>query len=139
MKLKEIDYKGYLISNNKNLLSLDRIHDFLSRSYWANTRPRETIAESIKQSECFGVYLNGDQVGFARIVTDYCVMYWLCDVIIDEVHRGKGLGKKLVETIINHEVFKDLRGILGTSDAHGLYEKYGFAKPPNPNMFMVKK
>jgi GNAT superfamily N-acetyltransferase len=139
MKLKEIDYKGYLISNNKNLLSLDRIHDFLSRSYWANTRPRETIAESIKQSECFGVYLNGDQVGFARIVTDYCVMYWLCDVIIDEGHRGKGLGKKLVETIINHEEFKNLRGILGTSDAHGLYEKYGFVKPPNPNMFMVKK
>jgi GNAT superfamily N-acetyltransferase len=128
MKLEEINYNNYLISNNKNLLSLERIHEFLSRSYWAGHRSKETIAQSIKNSECFGIYLGNDQVGFARIVTDYSVMYWLCDVFIDENHRKQGLGKKLMETIVNHEELKDLTGILGTLDAHALYEKFGFVK-----------
>jgi GNAT superfamily N-acetyltransferase len=130
MKLVEINYKDYLISNNKNLLSLERIHDFLSRSYWANQRSKEKIAESIKNSECFGIYLNNDQVGFARIVTDYIVMYWLGDVFIDEKYRKQGLGKKLIETIVNQEEFKNLTGFLGTLDAHQLYEKFGFQKDP---------
>jgi GNAT superfamily N-acetyltransferase len=137
MKLKEINYKDYLISNNRNLLSLDRIVDLLSRSYWAGKRSREKILESIKNSECFGVYLNEDQVGFARIVTDYAVMYWLCDVFIDEAHRGQGLGKKLIETIVRDETFNNLTGILGTTDAHSLYEKFGFVK--DTERFMRRK
>jgi GNAT superfamily N-acetyltransferase len=137
MKLKEINYKDYLISNDRNLLSLDRIVDLLSRSYWAGKRSREKILESIKNSECFGVYLNNDQVGFARIVTDYAVMYWLCDVFIDENHRKQGLGKKLIETIVNHEEFSTLTGILGTMDAYSLYEKFGFVR--DPERFMRRK
>jgi GNAT superfamily N-acetyltransferase len=128
MKPVEIYYKNFLISNNKNLLSLDRIHEFLSGSYWANQRSKETMAESIKNSECFGIYFKNDQVGFARIVTDYSVMYWLCDVFIDEDHRKQGLGKKLVETIVNHEDFKNLTGMLATRDAHPLYEKFDFVR-----------
>jgi len=128
MKLKEINFKDYLISNDRSILSLDKIHQLLSQSYWANKRPREKIAESINNSECFGVYLNGEQVGFARIVTDYAVMYWLCDVVIDEAHRKKGLGKKLIETIVNDETFSTLTGILGTMDAYSLYEKFGFTR-----------
>ena len=128
MKLEEVKFKNYLISNNKNLLSQERIHEFLMRSYWASQRDKETIARSIKNSECFGIYFNNDQVGFARIVTDYSVMYWLCDVFIDERHRKQGLGKKLIEMIVNHEELKNLTGILGTMDAHPLYEKYGFVK-----------
>ncbi len=128
MKLEEINYNNYLISNNKNLLSLERIHEFLSRSYWANKRSKKTIAESIKNSECFGVYLDNNQVGFARIVTDYSVMYWLCDVFVDENHRKQGLGKKLMEIIVHHEELKSLTGILGTMDAHPLYEKFGFVR-----------
>jgi GNAT superfamily N-acetyltransferase len=137
MKLKEITYKDYLISNNRNLLSLERIVDLLSRSYWAGKRSREKILESIRNSECFGVYLNNDQVGFARIVTDYAVMYWLCDVFIDENHRKQGLGKKLIETIVNHEEFSTLTGILGTMDAYSLYEKFGFVR--DPERFMRRK
>lgn len=137
MKLKEISYKDYLISNDRNLLSIDRIVDLLSRSYWAGKRSREKIVESIKNSECFGVYFNNDQVGFARIVTDYAVMYWLCDVFIDENHRKLGLGKKLIETIVNHEQFCTLTGILGTMDAYSLYEKFGFVK--DSERFMRRK
>jgi GNAT superfamily N-acetyltransferase len=137
MKLKEINYKDYLISNNRNLLSFERIVDLLSHSYWAGKRSREKIAESIINSECFGVYLKGEQVGFARIVTDYAVMYWLCDVFIDEAHRKQGLGKKLIETIVNDETFSNLTGILGTTDAHSLYEKFGFVK--DTERFMRRK
>ena len=67
-------------------------------------------------------------VGFARIVTDYATMYWLCDVIIDENHQKNGLGKKLIEIITNMNELDGMFGILATRDAHGLYEKYGFYK-----------
>ena len=126
LKLKEINYNGYLISNNKNLLPVDMIYDFLSESYWAKDRPKKTIKKSIKNSDCFGIYIGNQQVGFARIITDYSVIYWLCDVFIDEKHRGIGLGKKLVDFIVNNDELKNLTGILATRDAHMLYEKYGF-------------
>ena len=128
LKLNETSYNDYFITNNKNLLSLDKIYEFLSKSYWGKNRTKEKIKESIQNSECYGVYFKNEQVGFARIVTDYSVMFWLCDVYIDESHRKKGLGKKLMELIVNNEELKNLTGILGTMDAHSLYEKYGFVK-----------
>lgn len=137
MKSIETNYNGYIISNNKKLLSLDKIYEFLSKSYWAKDRSKDKIKKSIEHSECFGIYHKNEQVGFARVVTDYAVMYWLCDVYIDENQRGKGLGKKLVELIVNNEEFKNLTGILGTMDAHSLYEKYGFVK--DTERFMRRK
>jgi GNAT superfamily N-acetyltransferase len=137
MKLCEEKINEYLISNDKKLLSYDKIYEFLSKSYWANNRSKEAINNSIKHSECFGVYLKNEQVGFARVVTDYSVIYWLCDVYIDENFRKKGLGKKLVEVIINNEELKNLTGMLGTNDAYSLYEKYGFIKVPEG--FMRRK
>jgi len=132
---------GFLISTDKSLLSLDTIYDFLvNRSYWAKGRTREQIGRSIENSMCFGVYEDGRQVGFARVVTDYSVMYWLCDVFIDEDYRRRGLGKLLVEFAVNHPELKELNGILATKDAQGLYEKYGFAEPPKgTSTFMGKR
>lgn len=137
-RVKKMDYVGneYFFSNDKSLLSIDRICYLLSRSYWANTRTREKIEKSINNSICYGVYHNKVQVGFARVVTDFATMYWLCDVIIDEEHRGRGLGKKLIAFIISSEELKGLRGILRTSDAHGLYEQYGYIK--DGDHFMVR-
>jgi GNAT superfamily N-acetyltransferase len=126
----------YLISNNKSLLSIDRICNLLSQSYWANTRTKEKIELSVDKSICYGVYHNNTQVGFARVVTDFATMYWLCDVIIDEEHRGNGLGKKLVGFIFDSEELKGLRGILRTKDAHDLYGKYGYLK--DGEHFMVR-
>lgn len=131
----------FLISTDKSLLSMETICDFLiNRSYWAGSRTREQIEKSINNSLCFGVYDSGRQVGFARVVSDYSVMYWLCDVFVDEEYRGKGIGKLLVECVVNHPELKELNGILATKDAQGLYEKYGFAAPP-PAMttFMGKR
>ncbi len=121
-------YGDYRISNDKSLLSLDKIYSFLARSYWANQRSKEIIELSIQNSLCFGIYIDMEQVGFARTVTDLATVYWICDVFVDEAHRGKGLGKQLIKCIVESEELKDLMGILGTKDAHGLYEQFGFAK-----------
>ncbi|MFD0675586.1 MULTISPECIES: GNAT family N-acetyltransferase [unclassified Paenibacillus] len=115
-----------VISNDKSLLHLDTVFAFLSRSYWANKRSEERIRKSIENSICYGVYLNNRQIGFARVVTDGATMYYLCDVFIDEAYRGQSIGKKLIESIIKSEELKDLTGILGTKDAHGLYKQYDF-------------
>lgn len=124
----------YTISNDKDLISLDKVCDLLSKSYWANQRSKDKIKDSIKNSICVGVYDTEKMIGFARIVTDYATMYWLCDVIIDEEYRGKGLGKKLIGYITEMEALKGMFGILATRDAHGLYEKYGFQREPEKYM-----
>lgn len=115
-----------LISDDKNLLQIDRICDLLKTSYWAGERSRETIERSIEHSLCFGVYQDGEQVGFARCVTDYATMFWLADVILDERVRGQGLGKALVDLIVSHELLQGLTGTLATRDAQGLYQRFGF-------------
>lgn len=131
----------YLVSTDKSLLAVDTIYDFLSnRSYWAKSRTKEQIEKSIMNSLCFGVYDGGRQIGFARVVTDYSVMYWLCDVFVDEEYRGQGIGKLLVECVVSHPDIKELNGILATRDAQGLYQKYGFAIPePEAVTYMGKR
>jgi GNAT superfamily N-acetyltransferase len=126
----EITWNQFIISDKKELLSLDTIKGFLSRSYWANKRPVERTEKSIEHSVCYGVYEGNKQVGYARVVTDHATMYYLCDVYIDEDYRGMGIGKKLIETITTSAELKDLMGILGTKDAHELYTQYDFEADP---------
>ena len=115
---------------------------FLSeRSYWAAGRSLQTVKDSIDHSACFGVYKNvNEQVGFARIVTDLTTIVWICDLFILETHRGKGLGKWLVKTIVNHPDLKKVRRhMLATKDAHTLYNKYGgFNRLENPEKWMTR-
>lgn len=122
----EIKFDDYLISDNKDLLDIQTIKAFLARSYWANKRPEERTERSIQNSVCYGIYHASRQVGFARVVTDHATMFYLCDVFIDEEYRGKGLGKKLVESLVESDELKDLTGVLGTGDAHELYKQYDF-------------
>lgn len=124
----------YRISTDKTLLSLETVQGFLSRSYWARERPLETIKKSIQNSICFGVYESEDQVGFARVVTDYATVFWIADVFIDERHRGRGLGKELVRNILEYEVLQGLPAVLMTNDAHGLYQQFGFITVPDKAM-----
>ncbi|MFC5472282.1 GNAT family N-acetyltransferase [Cohnella suwonensis] len=129
-------YGDYLISDNKEILDLPTIKGFLARSYWANKRSDERIEKSIDSSVCFGIYKEEKQVGFARLVTDDATMYWLCDVYIHEEYRGQGLGKILIEVITKSDRFKDLMGLLGTRDAHELYEQYLFNR--DSERFMLR-
>jgi GNAT superfamily N-acetyltransferase len=97
------------------------------------------IEKSLKHSLCFGVYENQTQIGFARVVTDHATFAYLADVFILESHRGHGLGRWLVQTILEHSDLQGLRRwMLGTRDAHGLYAKFGFVPLENPDRYMTK-
>jgi predicted GNAT family N-acyltransferase len=124
----DINFGEYIFSDNKNLISIDKVCELLGNSYWANDRKRETTIKAIENSICIGIYLKEKMVGFARIVTDYATMYWLCDVIIDTQYRKNGLGTKLIEIITEIKELEGMFGILATRDAQKLYEKYGFVK-----------
>jgi len=124
----ETNFGEYKFSDNKSLISIDKVCELLGKSYWANNRKKEITVKAIENSICIGIYLKEEMIGFARIVTDYATMYWLCDVIIDTHHRKNGLGKKLVELITQMKELDGMFGILATRDAQKLYEKYGFKK-----------
>lgn len=131
---------GVEIDNDKQRLDIDFIHDFLTNySYWAHGRSIETVKRSIQNSLCFGIYTKeGNQIGFARVVTDKTTFAWLCDLFIHEEVRGQGLAKRLVETIVNHSEINCVRRfMLMTKDAHELYQKYGgFSGLNTPKEFM---
>jgi ribosomal protein S18 acetylase RimI-like enzyme len=133
---------GFTISMDKSKLDVDAIHDYLcNRSYWGQGRSIETVRKCIENSLCFGMYDKNDNfIGFARVVTDYTIFAYLMDLFILETHRNQGLGKKLVDHIVNDVSFKDIRfWRLDTMDAHGLYKKYGFKEPSRPNRIMEKR
>jgi GNAT superfamily N-acetyltransferase len=125
--LQEFTRHGFLLSNNKRKLQFAAICSFLARSHWAANRKPETIAKSIENSLCYGIYSGDTQVAFARLVTDYATYAYLCDVFVDEEYRGRGLSKWLMECIMANPDLQTLRRFtLATKDAHGLYEKFGF-------------
>ncbi len=111
-------------------IQVEDVARLLKTTYWAGKRPVEKIEKSMRHSDCYGIYVDGEPnlVGFARVITDYATTYYLADVIIDESQRGNGLGKTLVSYILARPKYAGLRGILVTKDAHGLYEKYGFER-----------
>ena len=128
----------FYISTDKDKLDVKLILDFLNNdSYWAKGRSIETIQKSIENSLCFGIYKDSQQIGFARVVTDYSVFAWILDVFILKEFREQGLGVKLMESIMNHEELQNLqRWGLATDDAHGLYEKFGFELIKRPEIFI---
>ena len=130
----------FTIRTDRNRLQIDAIHKYLSEeSYWAKERTREQTETAIKNSLPFGVYKGENQIGFARVVTDYATFAYLGDVFILEGFRGQGLSKWLMETIINHPDLQGFRRwILATKDAHALYEKFGFAELRFPMRWMEK-
>jgi GNAT superfamily N-acetyltransferase len=131
-------YKGqYWITTDTQKLDLDAIHAYLSRSFWAEGISKDIVARSIANSLCFGLFDGSTQVGFARVVTDRATFAYLCDVYVLESHRGHGLGKWLIETVMAHPDLQGLRRFqLVTRDAHGLYSRHGFAAPANPDRHM---
>lgn len=130
----------FTISTDENRLQIDAIHKFLSEeSYWARERTREQTERAIKNSLPFGVYKGENQIGFARVVSDYATFAYLGDVYILEEFRGRGLSKWLMQTIIDHPELQNLRRwILATKDAHDLYEKYGFSALKFPERWMER-
>lgn len=130
----------FTISTDRNRLQIDAIHKYLSEeSYWARERSREQTETAIKNSLPFGVYKGENQIGFARVVTDFATFAYLGDVFILEDFRGKGLSLWLMDVIISHPDLQNFRRwILATKDAHTLYEKFGFAALARPERWMEK-
>lgn len=130
--------EGFRISSEFEEMDLDAIHAYISNSYWAIDIPKCTLERAMQNSICFGVFDSMQaQVGFARAVTDYATYAYLADVYILEEFRGKGLSKWLMSSVMSHPKLQGLRRItLATRDAHGLYEKFGFKRLAEPEIFM---
>ena len=130
----------FTISTDRARLQIEAIHKFLSEeSYWARNRTQAQTETAIKNSLPFGVYKGENQIGFARVVTDYATFAYLGDVYILETFRGQGLSKWLMETIVSHPDLQGFRRwVLATKDAHTLYEKYGFSPLKHPARWMEK-
>ncbi len=127
----------YDISADKQRLDVATTLEYLTQSYWSQGVPRAIVERAIEGSLCFGVFLQGKQVGFARVVTDKATFAYLADVFILEPHRGKGLSKRLMQFIFAHPDLQGLRRfMLATNDAHGLYKQFGFTELSNPAHFM---
>ena len=129
-----------LISADKKLIDIERTHGFLKRSSWAASRTRETLLKSIENSICFGAYVGGTQVAFARVVTDGCTFAYLCDVFVDEDFRGRGISKRLMAELMRHPELQSFRRFtLATKDAHGLYRKFGFQNVEADRFMEIKR
>ncbi len=128
------------ISDDRARLDIAVIHRFLStETYWATGRDVATVQRSIDNSHPFGVYKDGNLVGFARVVTDYATFAWLADVFVLSEFRGQGLSKWLVEVILDHPELQGFRRwVLATKDAHELYRKYGFHDLKRPERWMER-
>lgn len=132
-------HSEYTVSTDRSRLDIDAVHAFLTRSYWAEGISHAGVAEAIENSLPFGVYRGEEQVGFARVITDYVTFAYLADVYIEEAHRGRGLGKLLIRAMVAHPRLRGLRRwMLGTRDAHGLYAQYGFIPLAEPQRWMER-
>ena len=130
----------FTVITDPSHLDVAAVHSYLTRSYWCEGIPRETVERAISNSLCFGLFHNKAQIGFARVVTDRATYAYLCDVYVLEKSRDKELGVWLMECVMKHPDLQGLRRFsLTTRDAHGLYRKFGFneLKKPESQMEIV--
>lgn len=133
-----IQHNGYTITSDKSLLQLSAIHKWLSEeSYWAKGVPIDIVQQSVHNSFAIGILKDDEQVGFARVVTDYTTFGYLADVYVTGPHRGQGLSKVMMQFIMQQEWMNGLRRtMLATRDAHTLYEQFGFTTVAKPERLM---
>ena len=125
------------INTDIKQLDIPFIHEFISNTYWAKGRTLETMQNCIENSLNFGVYLHEKQIGYSRLVTDYNIFAYIMDLFIHEDFRGNGYSKELMKFILECEQVKDVKTWrLATTDAHGLYEQFGFKLISKPENFM---
>jgi len=127
----------YSISTDKSSFDIELIHNFLSNCYWAEGIPLDVLRRSIENALCFGVFHGDQQVGFARVISDFATYAYIGDVFILPAHRAKGLSKRLMQAIMEHPQLQNLRRwSLVTRDAHGLYAQFGFTALANAERYM---
>lgn len=124
----EWTHGAYTLTDDAKRLDLDAVCALLKTTYWANDRARDVIAKSIQHSICFALLHEGRQIGFCRGVTDYSTFTWIADVVVAPEHRGRGLGKWMMECLLSHPELQTISHQLCTKDAHELYEPLGFQR-----------
>ena len=130
----------YEVSCDPERIDIGLVHESLRQSYWAQGRSRATVERSIRNSLCFGVYQQAQQVAFARVITDRAVYAYLADVFVIAEHRGRGIGKALVQAVLEHPALQTVQNfMLGTRDAHGLYARFGFEPIGEPERLMSRR
>ena len=131
------------LSDDKTRLDLPRLHGWLASSYWSPGIARATVEKGIAHSHCLGAYAakedGGEQIGFARAITDRATFAWIADVWVDEPVRGQGLGRRMVQWFLDHPDYLTMRRIaLGTANAHGVYAALGFHPLLRPDRLMER-
>lgn len=137
--LSKMEWKEgrFTVTCDPSKVSLPLVADFLASSYWAAGIPRATVARSLENSLCFVLLDADEQIGMARVISDYTTIAYLGDVFVVQEYRGRGLGKWLVECVLSHPELQGLRRwVLATRDAHGLYQQLGFTPLQRPEIFM---
>lgn len=139
MSVLEHHHGPYLISDDPARLDPEAVHGYLTRSYWSENIPLETVRRALQGSLCIGAYAEtGEQVGLVRIISDHATYAYLCDVYVLEEHRRHGLSKAMLELTLRHPRLQGLRTWnLRTRDAHGLYAQFGFKPLEHPESYMA--
>jgi GNAT superfamily N-acetyltransferase len=120
-------------------LDVGRVHGWLASSYWSPGIERTLVERAMAGSHCLGAYRDGEQVGFARAITDFATFAWIADVWVDEGARGQGLGRRMVGWFVDHPRYAGIRRVgLVTADAHGVYEALGFHALLRPDRYMER-
>ena len=136
----EVRFDDYLITTDQSRLDIAAIHEYLAgTAYWSRGIPRAVLERSLANSLCFGLFEGERQIGLARVVSDFATVAYLGDVYVLESHRGRGLSKRLMDAVFSHPALQNLRRwILLTSSADWLYEKYGFTRLGQPEIYMER-
>ncbi len=133
-----IEFEEFVITTDKASIQVERVHQWLSQeSYWSKNIPLSVVQDSVEHSFCMGAFYKGQQIAYARCITDYTTFAYVADVYVEEAYRGRGLSKKMMDLLMEQDWMQRLRRImLATLDAHELYKKYGFVTPAFPERFM---
>ncbi len=127
------------VDSDPSRIDFEVVHGFLASSYWAAGIPRETLRRAIDGSLAFGLYEDGAQIGFARVVSDFATFAYLADVFVLEAHRGRGHSRRLMDAVMAHPHLQGLRRwLLVTRDAHGVYAPHGFTALASPHLVMER-
>jgi len=118
----------YLITDDRSKVKVDVVHQLLSETYWGGRRPRDIVKRMIAESICFSLYHGSRQIGFGRAVTDSATFTWVADIVVEPESRGAGLGKWIMQCLLQHPAIKGTQMVLQTRDAQGLYEPFGFCR-----------
>jgi GNAT superfamily N-acetyltransferase len=129
----------FQVATDPAKLDVRAVHAYLVRSYWAEGISFERVERSLRHSLCFGLFDANQQIGLARVITDYATFAYLADVYVLENYRGRGLAKWLMQCVMAHPQLQNLRKfVLVTRDAHELYRPFGFDAPKKPQNYMEK-